>query len=234
MLARSVERLEGAASTIGDAALPISTDVGDPQSVRRAFERIAATCDRLDVVVNNAGVATLTSIEEATDADLARTFATNLLGPIHMTRSAIPLLRNSGGGDIINISSESTMMPFPYLALYAASKGGLETFGRAAQAELKPIGVRVSTLVCGATETEFGTDWNPGVVAKFLEAAQQSGHLAFVSAGSLLRPDDIADALVHIATRPPHQTIDVMHVRSHSTSDGHEVFEKALSAEEVS
>ena len=235
MLARSEERLGAAALAIGDAALPIATDVSDPDSVRRAFGRITAECRRLDVLVNNAGVAVLTSIEEATDEDLARTFATNLLGPVHMTRSAIPLLRAGGGGDIINISSESTMMPFPFLALYAASKGGLETFGRAAQSELKPIGVRVSTVVCGATETEFGRDWNPKVTMRFLQAAQESGHLAFASAGRPMDPNDVADALVYVVTRPPHQTIDVMHVRSHHASDGSEVFDRpAMAADEPS
>src|SRR4029079_8468705 len=100
---------------------------------------------------------------EATDQQVDEVVATNLKGPIYVTRAAIPLLRARGGGDLIHISSEAVAMPFPYLGLYAASKGGLETFGLACAAELAPERVRVTTLVCGTTMSEFGASWDAEV-----------------------------------------------------------------------
>ena len=78
-----------------------------------------------------AGTASLRLIEEASDEDIAGTMATNLLGPIYTSRAAIPLLRKGGGGDIVNVSSESTLDPFPFLTLYNTSKGGLDVFTKA-------------------------------------------------------------------------------------------------------
>jgi NAD(P)-dependent dehydrogenase (short-subunit alcohol dehydrogenase family) len=161
----------------------------------------------------------LSSIEESTDEDIARSVETNFLGPIYTTRAAIGLFKRHGRGDIINISSESTMFPFPYLSLYAATKAGLETFTKATLSEVKPLGIRVTVVVCGSTTTEFGTDWDPEVAGRFFTAAQESGHLAMASAGQPMDPSEVADALVFIATRPENQIVDVMHVRSHNNVD---------------
>jgi NAD(P)-dependent dehydrogenase (short-subunit alcohol dehydrogenase family) len=216
MLARSADRLAAAAEQIGDRATPIAADVGDPDDVRRAFSTIEAKFGGLDVLVNNAGVAVLSNIEDATDDQIAQSVGTNLLGPVYTTRAAIPLFKKRGRGDIINISTESTMSPLPFLGLYAATKAGMETFSKASLSELKPFGIRVTVVLCGTTMTEFGRDWDTDVLARFLEAAQASGHLATASAGQPMDPGDVADALVFIATRPPNQIVDVMHVRAHS------------------
>lgn len=223
MVARSAERLEAEAAELGPGAVPMTADVGSPGDIRQLFAAIDARFGRLDVLVNNAGVAVLADIEHATDADINRSIATNLLGPIHTTRAAIPLFRRTGGGHVINLSSESTLLPFPFLSLYAATKAGLETFGRAAATELKPLGVRVTTVVCGATMTEFASEWDPDVLARFLDAAQESGHLAFASAGKPMHPDHVASALVFVATRPRGQIIDVIHVRANNAADPAEV-----------
>jgi NAD(P)-dependent dehydrogenase (short-subunit alcohol dehydrogenase family) len=216
MLARSADRLAVEAEGVGDRAMPIAADVGNPNDVRRAFAMIEAEFGGLDVLVNNAGVAVLSNIEDATDEQIAQSVGTNLLGPVYTTRAAIPLFKKRGRGDVINISTESTLSPFPFLGLYAATKAGMETFSKASLSELKPLGVRVTVVLCGPTMTEFGTDWNAEVLARFIDAAQASGHLASSSAGQPMDPDDVANALVFIATRPPNQIVDVMHVRAHS------------------
>jgi len=228
MLARSGERLRQSAAEIGPLALPIVADVGDPDDVRAAFDQIDDAFGRLDVLINNAGSAVLTNIEEATDEQIQLSIGTNLLGPIYTTRAAIPLFTRTGRGDIINVSSESTLNPFPFLGLYAATKAGLETFSRAALAELKPRGIRVTVVVCGTTTTEFGSEWDPEVTLRFLTAAQQSGHLAFAGAGQPMEPSDVADTLVYVATRPPGQILDLLHVRSHHSSDGQDVVDNAV------
>jgi NAD(P)-dependent dehydrogenase (short-subunit alcohol dehydrogenase family) len=129
-------------------------------------------------------------------------------------------MRAAGRGDIVNISSESSSMPFPFLGLYAASKAGLETFSKAALAELKPLGIRVTTVVCGATaDTEWSRDWDPDEMAEFFEVTTASGHLAMVSAGAPQRPEDVADVVRFVVTRPTGQMIDLIHARSHSAVD---------------
>ncbi len=227
MLARSGDQLAAEAAAIGELAVPIVADVSDPDDVRRAFARIDDELGGVDVLVNNAGVTPLSPIDELTDAQIAETVGTNLLGPIYTTRAAIPLLRRHGRGDIINISSESTALPFPYLGLYAASKAGLETFSEATTAELKGSGIRVTVVVCGTTMTEFGRDWHPDVVARFLQAASESGHLAFASAGQPMDPADVARTLVFVATRPRSQVVDHVRVRAHNAVDVAATFDLA-------
>lgn len=233
MLARSRERLEAEADSIGANAHAIAVDIGDPDQVNAAFEQIGAEHGRVDTLVNNAGVAVLTSIQDATDEQILRSVSTNLLGPIYATRAAIPMLRATGGGDIINISSESTMSPFPFLALYAASKGGLEVFAKAALTELKPYGIRVTVVLCGATTTEFASEWDAEVMVRFFDAAQQSGHLALASAGQPMNPADVADALVFVASRPAGQMIDLLHVRSHHSGGEEALVEIAQSSKDL-
>ena len=76
-------------------------------------------------------------------------------------------------------------------------------------------GIRVTTLVCGATaDTEWSRDWDAGEMARFFEEATASGHLAMVSAGAPQRPEDVADVVRFVVTRPPGQMIDVIHARS--------------------
>ena len=83
-------------------------------------------------------------------------------------------------------------------------------------------------MVCGATTTDFASEWDPDVTLRFLTTAQQSGHLAFAGAGQPMEPSDVADALVYVATRPPGQILDLLHVRSHHASDGQDAIDLAI------
>ena len=87
--------------------------------MRRAFRIIAGQHGKLDALINNAGACLIHKIEDTTDQEIATEIGANLQGPIHCIREAIPLLRAAGGGDIINVSSESVLAPIPYLTLYA-------------------------------------------------------------------------------------------------------------------
>ncbi|MEJ7584841.1 MAG: SDR family oxidoreductase [Acidimicrobiales bacterium] len=213
LLARGEDRLRDAAATVGPAALPIACDVSDPESVRTAFAQIAARLPRLDALLNIAGVARIRTIEEASDDDIQHVVGVNLLGPIYTTRAAVPLLRRSGGGDIINVSSEITSDHLPYMVLYGTSKAGLEAFARMVAHELKADGIRVSTYVAGSTSTGFGSTFAPEDVARAYPAWEASGYLTRV-AGAGMDPEWMAEAFVFQLTRPPGQVVDVMHVRS--------------------
>ena len=159
MMARGKERLEQQAAELG--AMAVVCDIADPVSVRAAFAEIEAEHRKLDVLLNIAGVARIRKIADATDDDIAFVMGVNLLGPIYTTRSAIPLMRAAGGGDIINVSSEITGDYMPSMVLYGTSKGGLDTFSRMMVHELKSDKIRVSNFVSGSVSSEFGSNFSP-------------------------------------------------------------------------
>ena len=100
MLARNADALRTAAEELGPCAVALPTDISDPGAVRRAFDTIRERWRGADLLVNNAALGHLQPIEEAEDALLQEEIGANLLGPIFCIRSAIPLLRAKGGGDI--------------------------------------------------------------------------------------------------------------------------------------
>jgi len=216
MLARGRERLEAAAAGIAGARA-LATDIADPQSVRGAFDKIDRDFGRLDVLLNVAAIGRVTRIVDARDDDIAAVFATNLLGPIYTTRAAIPLMRRNGGGDILNVSSESTLGYLPYMVLYAASKAGLEGFSRMVLHELKDEDIRVTLFVAGSTVSEFGANnYRPGDVDRAFPEWQNAGYRKQVSGTTKVPAEHVAEAMLFAVTRPRGQMIDVIHSRSFS------------------
>jgi meso-butanediol dehydrogenase / (S,S)-butanediol dehydrogenase / diacetyl reductase len=154
LLARSGDKLDALAGELGNRALAVRCDVSDPDSVRSAFAAVGDRFDRLDALVNNAGVIGMSLLADAADDHVTSTVAVNLLGPMWCSRAAVPLLAAGGGGDIVNISSRAVELARPYLSVYAATKGGLETFTRTLAAEVRPQGIRVSSIRVGPTASE--------------------------------------------------------------------------------
>ena len=111
LLARSEDKLVALAGDLGERALPVVCDVGDPDAVRTAFATIDEHFGRVDLLVNNAGIIGMSLLGDADDADVTSIVAANLLGPMWCSRAAIPLLDAAGGGDIVNISSRGGAGP---------------------------------------------------------------------------------------------------------------------------
>lgn len=213
LLARPSRDLQAAAREIGDRAIAIECDVADPASVKSAFAVCAARFGRLDVLINNAAISDLHKIEHATDASIQNEIAINLAGPIFCCREAVPLLRASGAGDIVNISSESVRMPFPFLAVYSATKGGLETFSAALRAELRTDGIRVTVLRAGHVgESSISRHWPADTSAEWERAVKASGHHG--STGAPVSPTTMAAALVNILLLPREVNVDLVDIRS--------------------
>lgn len=213
LLARSEGALAEAASEIGAAALPIPTDIGDADSVRSAFARIESELGRLDALVNNAAVAWPQRLEHATDEALRASVDTNFLGVLYCSRAAIPLLRASGGGDIVNLSSESVRRPFPMLSVYAATKGAVEMLSFALKRELNADGIRVTVLRSGAVATAgFVSGWDPEQGAEAFRLWQEGGFFDWI--GVPMAPEAVADSIVFAITRPAGVGVDVMELRS--------------------
>jgi NADP-dependent 3-hydroxy acid dehydrogenase YdfG len=212
MLARTESRLVAAANEIGSSAIAISADVAQPDSVRAAFARVEGELGRLDLLVNNAAIAHLHTLEAASDEDLMATVGTNFLGVLYCTRAAIPLMRSSGGGVVVNISSEGVRRPFPYLSVYLATKSAVEMLSFALKEELRPEGIRVTLLRSGGSTGGFAEGWDPDDARRAFERWNEMGLLDFV--GMPMPPECIAESVVHAATRPPGASVDFLELRS--------------------
>jgi NAD(P)-dependent dehydrogenase (short-subunit alcohol dehydrogenase family) len=198
LLARSEQKLAARADQLGEHALPVTCDVGDPDAVRSAFARVGDRFGRIDVLVNNAGIIGMSLLGDADDDHVVSTVSVNLLGPIWCSRAAIPLLSAAGGGDIVNISSRAVELARPYLSVYAATKGGLETFTRTLAAELRPQGIRVSSIRVGPTASEPApaSDTDPAKVTE--DWVARGG-----PAPELPAPiESVAEAVLFVISRP--------------------------------
>jgi NAD(P)-dependent dehydrogenase (short-subunit alcohol dehydrogenase family) len=214
LLSRRKDRLEEAAEEIGAGTVFIPTDIGVSAEVCGAFEQIADQFGRVDILVNSAGVTRVKLIEDASDDDIAVSVNTNLLGPIYTTRSAIPLLKAAGGGDIVNISSECTLDHMPLATLYMTTKRGLNGFSQAMNRELRDDGIRVTLVILGAVrDTAFMDNFADGVLERVYPVWEADGYLTRMSGIKNLSTETVADVLHHIVTRPPEVMLDVVHVR---------------------
>jgi NAD(P)-dependent dehydrogenase (short-subunit alcohol dehydrogenase family) len=215
MLARRKERLDEAAREVGSGAVPIATNIAEPEHVRAAFDQIDAQFGRLDALLNLAGTARARLIEEASDDDISAVVGTNFLGPIYTTRAAIPLMKKAGGGDIVNVSSEVTLDDMPMMTLYSSTKRALEAFTRTMTKELRKEHIRVTLVVMGATApTSFLEDFSPEDLQRAFPLWEADGFLNRVSgAHAPMDASWVADALLYAVTRPRGMMMDVIHTR---------------------
>ena len=131
--------------TLGRQAWVAQGDVGQEADVERMFAELDRAIGRIDLLVNNAGVQTWCPLLELSLADFERTIRTNLIGAFLCTQAAARRMRSSGGA-IVNIGSGANRTPFPNLADYCASKGGLETLTKVAAVELGEHQIRVNCV----------------------------------------------------------------------------------------
>lgn len=120
-------------------------------AVARAFE----LCGRIDVLVNNAGYGLLGAVEDATDAEIARLFEVNVLGPMRIIRAALPRLREQGSGHVINVTSVAGRAPMAGSGAYAAAKAAMEALSDSLAQEVAPYGIDVTAVAPGAFRTDF-------------------------------------------------------------------------------
>lgn len=174
LLGRTAAKVEAAASEIGERAMAVGCDVGQPDSVRAAFSTIAERHECIDVLINNAAIFEPYKLADATDEQLYGAVNTNLLGPMLCARSAIPLMKP--GALIINVSSESVDIRLPHLIAYQSSKAGVECLTRNLADELRPDGIRVTAIRCGQMFEE-GKTWDVDMNAAiaFHQAALERG-----------------------------------------------------------
>jgi NAD(P)-dependent dehydrogenase (short-subunit alcohol dehydrogenase family) len=154
--ARQPEQLGDLVAEFGDGIHPVALDVTNAAAVASAIAEARDRFGRLDVIVNNAGYANVSPIETTTDEDFRAQFETNFWGVYHVSKAAIPVLREQGGGIVMQFSSMGGRVGgSPGIASYQAAKFAIDGFSRVLAAETAPFGVRVVVV----EPSGFKTDW---------------------------------------------------------------------------
>jgi len=181
---------------LGPRTLAVSADVGDANSVENLQKSILASFDKVDVVVNNAGVTHLpTPLDEVTEEDFDRVFRVNCKSVYLMAKAFVPNMKNQGSGSILNIASTAGVSPRPNLNWYNSSKGWMNTATRTMAVELAPFGIRVNAVNPVASETpllaSFMGEDTPEMRQKFLST---------IPLGRFAQPRDIANAACYLSS----------------------------------
>lgn len=147
--------LQRAVAAIGDpdGTLALHCDVSDPEGVTAAVDAVHRRFGRLDALVNNAGIATFAPILETSESDWSRILEVNLTGPFLCTKAAVPLMREHGGGAIVNITSISAVRASTLRSAYGTSKAGLAHLTKQLAVELASLGIRVNAVAPGPVDT---------------------------------------------------------------------------------
>lgn len=138
---------------MAERIIAIHCDVADPAGVKAALATVAQKFGRLDALVNNAGIAIFKPILDLSYEDWSRVLAVNLTGPFLCAQAAAPLLRDSGGGAIVNITSISGMRASTLRTAYGTSKAGLAHLTQQQAVEFAALGIRVNAVAPGPVDT---------------------------------------------------------------------------------
>jgi 3-oxoacyl-[acyl-carrier protein] reductase len=185
---RTLESVRSATADFQKEGLPVegkSADSRREDDVRELVEFVAERFGRLDLLVNNAGIGEFADVTAMDPKDFRAVIETNLFGPFYATHFAAPIMRKNGGGFIVNIASLAAVNAFAGGSAYNASKFGLLGFSDASMLDLRHQGIRVAVVLPGSVATEFG-----------------GGRDDSDSAGWMLSPDDVAEAVFDLVRFP--------------------------------
>jgi short-subunit dehydrogenase len=133
----------------------VHLDVLDIESVRKAVKFARDKHERIDVIVNNAGYATLGPFEASKSEQVRKQFNTNVIGLMDIIKEIIPVFREQKYGTIINVASMGGRVPFPFYSVYNSTKWAVEGFSESLQYELRPFNIRIKIVEPGVIETDF-------------------------------------------------------------------------------
>jgi NAD(P)-dependent dehydrogenase (short-subunit alcohol dehydrogenase family) len=202
LAARTPGPLEEVARKLGEAATAHPADVSDPLQVAELVDETVRLLGGLDVVVHSAGISKPAPLEELTAERWREVIDVNLSGCFYVCREAGLRMRELGGGVIVNVASESSILGEPAYVAYCASKGGVLTLTRALAAELAPT-VRVNAVCPGSVDTpmlrrDFASLPDPEY------AMQATAHR--IALGRFAQPDEVAAAIVFLAAEATFAT----------------------------
>lgn len=157
LLSRDAGRVEAARARIGhaDQTLALACDVRNREEIDRAIGLTVHHFERIDIWVNNAGHGILDSVAAVNMAAVRETFDTNFFGTLESMQAVIPIMKQQGGGAIVNVSSVAGHIPLPYHAVYSATKFAMNALGKGARIELAGFGINLLTVCPGYVNTPF-------------------------------------------------------------------------------
>lgn len=202
VVARREERLrelEDAARQSGRRCVAVLGDVREETTAEQAVQAAVREFGRLDILVNNAGIGIYKLLVDTTAADYDAMMDTNMRSTFLFTRHAVPVMLERGAGTIINVASMAGVIGFPNEAVYCASKFAQVGFTQALDRELRPRGIKVGAVSPGGVKTEFALG----------TGRTEEG----VAASGMLESEDVARAVLLMATQPAHSRIMEIRMR---------------------
>src|SRR6478752_5969874 len=190
----ATEELEKQVAALGDKSIGVEADVSKVEDLQRLVDKAVEEFGRLDIMVNNAGIETRTSVLETTEQEYDRVLDINLKSAFFGTQiAAKQMIKQGTGGRIINITSVHEDWPMPGNTAYCLSKGGVRMLTRTAGQELGPHGIRIVNVGPGAVATPINTaTMNDPAAMKTLDAAIPLGRMA--------EPSEIATVVAFLSS----------------------------------
>ncbi len=198
LFARTAAGLDETAREVraaGGHALALAGDVTDADALERAAAKLAETYGGIDVLVNNAGITKVATVDRLTPTDFRRVLEVNLVGSFLATRATLPWLLKSARAHVFNVGSVASYTPFDEWSAYCASKFGLLGFSGSLRAEVRGKGVRVTDVLPGPVDTEIWSDV-PGDWSK----------------AKMIRAEDVAEAIRGAWKAPPECLIEELRI----------------------
>lgn len=202
LVARGADALHDAVREIGERATAVPADLGKATEVQALVSHLAGAGALPDLLVNNAGLFPLASLDTQDVTVFEDTVRVNLIAPFLLLRAVLPHMKAAQRGHVITIGSVADRHIFPGNGAYSASKYGQRAMHEVLVQELKSSGVRSTLVSPAATDTPI---WDP------IDPDNRPG---FPPRASMLRPGDVADAVLWAATRPLHVNIDEIRLGS--------------------
>lgn len=206
LIARRKDRLQELAAHLkekhGAASYIIELDVRDRKAVQQVFNKLPDVWQNIEVLVNNAGLSRgLDKLHEASIDDWEEMIDTNVKGLLYVTRAVLPGMVGRKSGTVVNIGSIAGHEVYPKGNVYAATKFFVDAITRGTRMDLVDTPIRICTVDPGLVETEFSSVRYRGDEERAKKAYQGL---------RTLKPEDIADAVLYCATRPPHVQVAEM------------------------
>jgi gluconate 5-dehydrogenase len=224
LAARSLDKLEAVAGRMrerGDQASVLAIDVASPPSIRAGVERVLQQHGRIDILVNVAGTNIRKRAEDYTEQEYDHLVTTNLKGLFQATQLVGTAMKQQKRGKIINIGSLTTTIAFPYLSVYAITKGGLGQLSKVLAVEWAPYNIQVNVIAPGFIVTDLNRHmWQRQDMLDWLAASQPNPRVG--------TPEDVAGLAVFLASpASDYITGQVIHVDGGKTAGSRWPFEPA-------
>jgi len=199
LAARALEKLKETAKQVTEAggkAETVVTELTEEESIKNLVKVTGDKFGNLDILINNAGITHSAEFEQTQTADWDRCHQVNARAPFILCREALPLLRKSEAGYIINIASVVGVKGYPLQSAYTASKHALRGMTISLAEELRDSNIRVHLLCPGGVDTELVQRVRPDINKK-----------------DLMQPDEIAELVLYLVTHKGNAVIDELHIR---------------------